>query len=146
MGLAGEVDDGGPAKGADFDEGVVGLKDFDEVIVKSAEIKEAGDGGEGGEEIVESLAGGVVLVGVLAFVGGIGGGGVEGGVIVAEGKVAAVDDDAVEVSGAGEVIVGKDGEKAGVEEVAGGEVAGAGEDGDAEEGVDAVAIVDGKNR
>ena len=145
LGLAGEVDDGGAAKGADFDKGVVGLEDFDEVVVKGAEVEEAGDGGEGGEEIVEFLAGGVVFVGVLAFVGGIGGGGAEGGVIVAEGEVAAVDDDAVEVGGAGEMVVGKDGEEPGVEEVAGGEVAGAGEDGDAEEGVDAVAVVDGEN-
>jgi len=145
LGLAGEVDDGGAAKGADFDESVVGLENFDEVIVKDGEVEESGDGGEGGEEVVESLASGVVFVGVLAFVGGIGGGGAEGGVIVAEGEVAAVDDDVVEVGGAGEMVVREDGEEAGVEEVAGGEVAGAGEDGDAEEGVDAVAIVDGEN-
>lgn len=53
LGLAGEVDDGGAAKGADFDEGVVGFEEGDEVVVKCAEIKEAGDGGEWGEEIVE---------------------------------------------------------------------------------------------
>jgi len=146
LGLAGEVDDGGAAKGADFDESVLGLEDFDEVIVKGAEIEEPGDGGERVEEVVESLACGVVFVGVLAFVGGIGGGGAEGGVIVAEGEVSAVDDDAVELGGAGEMVVGKDREEAGVEEVAGGEVAGAGEDGDAEEGVDAGAVVDGENR
>jgi len=146
LGLAGEVDDGGSAKGADFDEGVVGVEDFDEVVVEVAEVEEAGDGGERGEEVVESLACGVVFFVVLAFIGGIGGGGAEGGVIVAEGEVAAVDDDAVELGGAGEMVVGKDGEEAGVEEVAGGEVAGAGEDGDAEEGVDAAAVVDGENR
>ena len=51
--LAGEVDDGGAAKGANFDEGVVGLEDADKVVVEAGIIEESWDGGEWGEEIVE---------------------------------------------------------------------------------------------
>ena len=71
LGLAGEVNDGRAAEGADFDEGVVGLEDADEVVVEVGEVEEAGDFGKWGEHIVEFLAGGVVFGGVLAVVGGI---------------------------------------------------------------------------
>ena len=53
LGLAGEVDDGGAAKGADFDEGVVGFEEGDEVVVEGGEVEEAGDFGKWGEHIVE---------------------------------------------------------------------------------------------